>query len=343
MVDTPHSGIAHFELNGNPEVPINAAFDDLDENASGYIFKTITAAHDFTTDLDADGDSLWLRHKTIEFLGTLTADEVITIPLAEQHKIVWNNTAGGFSLTFEANAGSPTLSTVTVPNGAWAHLAVNSLGHVFNTLDTLGDLTISGGTLVAATVDINGGTVDGTVIGGASAAAGSFTTLAASGLISADGGQIAFPATQSASADANTLDDYEEGTFTPNITFATPGDLSVTHSTELGRYTKIGNIVFFTARVITSVWTHTTASGTFRLTGLPFTVSSSPTVTWVCTAHTHTAVLANIASVMGQPVGGQTYMQFQAIRDGSGPLTFNEAVFPSGSNVTIETQGYYAI
>lgn len=150
MVDTPHSGITHFELNGNPEVPINAAFDDLDENASGYIFKTISGDHDFTADLDSDGDSLWFRHKTVELLGTLSADAVITIPLAEQHKIVWNNTSGGFSITFEANAGSPTLSTVTVPNGAWAHLAVNSLGHVFDTLDTLSlaTLTITSGLLL---------------------------------------------------------------------------------------------------------------------------------------------------------------------------------------------------
>jgi hypothetical protein len=41
---------------------------------------------------------------------------------------------------------------------------------------------------VPSTIDINAGTIDGTVIGGSSAAAGSFTTLTASGEITANGG-----------------------------------------------------------------------------------------------------------------------------------------------------------
>jgi hypothetical protein len=121
------------------------------------------------------------------------------------------------------------------------------------------------------TVDINGGTVDGAVIGGASAAAGSFTTLNASGLISANGGQIAFPASQAASADANTLDDYEEGTWTPTFTFVTPGNLSVTYSVRTGVYTKIGRLVAANWVVASSAFTHTTASGNASISGFPFT------------------------------------------------------------------------
>jgi hypothetical protein len=62
------------------------------------------------------------------------------------------------------------------------------------------------------------------------------TTGTFSGLISANGGQIKFPATQSASSDANTLDDYEEGTFTPF-----PG---ITATVNSGSYTKIGRLVY---------------------------------------------------------------------------------------------------
>jgi hypothetical protein len=59
------------------------------------------------------------------------------------------------------------------------------------------DGTVIGGTtpaavttssLVATTADINAGTIDGTVIGGSTAAAGSFTTVTASGEITANGG-----------------------------------------------------------------------------------------------------------------------------------------------------------
>src|SRR5215468_5683367 len=53
-------------------------------------------------------------------------------------------------------------------------------------------------------------------------------------------GQITFPASQNASAGANTLDDYEEGTWTPVLTAATAGNLSVAYSTQLATYTKIG-------------------------------------------------------------------------------------------------------
>lgn len=84
-------------------------------------------------------------------------------------------------------------------------------------------------------------------------------------------GQIAFPATQNASADANTLDDYEEGTWTPVLTFSTPGDVSVTYSVQSGYYTKIGRMVHLGFNLATSAFTHTTASGSLQVTGSPFT------------------------------------------------------------------------
>ncbi len=56
------------------------------------------------------------------------------------------------------------------------------------------------------------------------------------------GGQIAFPATQNASADAHTLDDYEEGTWTPDLQFGS-AKVGLTYSNNNGLYTRIGNIV----------------------------------------------------------------------------------------------------
>jgi hypothetical protein len=49
-------------------------------------------------------------------------------------------------------------------------------------------------------VDINGGAVDGTTIGAAAASSALFTTVGATGLITATGGQIAFPSSQAASS-----------------------------------------------------------------------------------------------------------------------------------------------
>jgi len=71
--------------------------------------------------------------------------------------------------------------------------------------------------------------------------AGSNTLLTASGLIYANAG-IAFPATQVSSADANTLDDYEEGTWTPKNSGGTA--YTLTEGTNTSGYVKIGQIVF---------------------------------------------------------------------------------------------------
>jgi hypothetical protein len=86
--------------------------------------------------------------------------------------------------------------------------------------------------------------------------------------ISSDGvldlaiGQIKFPATQNASSNANTLDDYEEGTFTPNV------GGNATYSKQEGNYTKIGNMVYVRGElIITGIGTGSPE----QILGLPFT------------------------------------------------------------------------
>ena len=83
---------------------------------------------------------------------------------------------------------------------------------------------------------------------------------------------ITFPATQSASADANTLDDYEEGTFTPNVFYS--GTNTPSYNGQVGRYTKIGRIVQIQMYL---GWNENGSTGNLTFTGLPFTsVSINP-------------------------------------------------------------------
>lgn len=96
---------------------------------------------------------------------------------------------------------------------------------------------------------------------------------ATGGVLQLSGG-ITFPATQVSASDPNTLDDYEEGSWTPVLSFDTVGNLSVTYTTQLGWYTKIGNTVTVWFNVLTSAFTHTTSAGNLRLTSLPFTASA---------------------------------------------------------------------
>ena len=99
------------------------------------------------------------------------------------------------------------------------------------------------------------------------------TTMGVGGATpSTSGSGISFPATQSASSDANTLDDYEEGNWTPTLTAGTAPS-SVSYNGRLGRYTKIGRQVTVSCSIqVNSV---TGGSGDFYISGLPFTVFSS--------------------------------------------------------------------
>ena len=86
---------------------------------------------------------------------------------------------------------------------------------------------------------------------------------------STSGAGITFPATQSASSDANTLDDYEEGTWTPTLSRATGGNITAVYDVRIAKYTKIGNLVNISALiVVTSVSSQ--GSGENEIRGLPF-------------------------------------------------------------------------
>jgi hypothetical protein len=85
------------------------------------------------------------------------------------------------------------------------------------------------------------------------------------GVVSLPTGQLQFPATQNASANANTLDDYEEGTWTPTIT-ASSG--TITTASGSGRYTKIGRQISCQCEV--TVTTNGTGAGQL-LVSVPIT------------------------------------------------------------------------
>jgi hypothetical protein len=93
------------------------------------------------------------------------------------------------------------------------------------------------------------------------------------GSTSANGVGITFPATQSASSDVNTLDDYEEGTWTPALRGSgTAGTYTGTGVT--GTYTKTGNMVTVCCR-FSGFSAASGGTGYAQITGLPF-INSAP-------------------------------------------------------------------
>jgi hypothetical protein len=150
--------------------------------------------------------------------------------------------------------------------------ATSGGGGVIVTSDASGDLNIQSGGSTVVAVTSTGVAVTGTLSSsGASTftGTGKFATTIGVGNAtpSASGSGITFPATQSASSDANTLDDYEEGTFT----VTDQSGAGLTFSNNTGRYVKVGGLVYFAMDVIFP----TTASVANIVLSLPFQSGTS--------------------------------------------------------------------
>jgi len=83
---------------------------------------------------------------------------------------------------------------------------------------------------------------------------------------------ITFPATQSASTNVNTLDDYEEGTWTPSAG-SESGVLTATYGVRTGKYVKIGRWVWCGFDI--QLASRTVTGSLAFLYGLPFAVANN--------------------------------------------------------------------
>ena len=111
-------------------------------------------------------------------------------------------------------------------------------------------------------------TTDALTVGGAVVAGGAVTAGGQLIISGASAGQIVFPASQNASANANTLDDYEEGSWTP--TDASGAALSF--SAAEGSYIKIGQMVTVAAHI---QWPATADGSDAKIGSLPFTIQNT--------------------------------------------------------------------
>ena len=164
-----------------------------------------------------------------------------------------------------------------------------------------------------------------------SGASASLTNAALGGITDLSGGRLKFPATQVPSTDANTLDDYEEGTFTPTLLF---GGLAIgmTFSTQLGRYTKIGRTVFYEIRMVLTA--KGSSTGTATVGGLPFTAVAAPGALAVTQLNNVNALNTPSATV----TAGSAAMGLSNF-NGTGLAVLTDAAF--NSNSVIVLTGFY--
>jgi hypothetical protein len=124
------------------------------------------------------------------------------------------------------------------------------------------------------------------------------------GNVSASG--ITFPATQSASSDANTLDDYEEGTWTPAY-----GDLGGpvgTTTVDGAVYRKIGNLVVATCDITLTTKGTTTGGDLALIHGLPFTAISAVSGIGGASVDFFATLNQNITYISGTQQGDTTIL-----------------------------------
>jgi hypothetical protein len=137
---------------------------------------------------------------------------------------------------------------------------------------------------------------------------------------------ITFPATQSASSDANTLDDYEEGTWTPQIAGdATQG--AGTYTQQVGTYTKIGRVVYLQGNIS---WTAHTGVGNMLLWNFPFTSNTTAGVEHAVSFSTINNITIPASSVVVGLMGNnKTYADLRCYALGTGVA----------NNIALDTAG----
>jgi hypothetical protein len=136
-------------------------------------------------------------------------------------------------------------------------------------------------------------------------------------------GKIQFPATQSPSTDVHTLDDYEEGTWTPTLTFG-GASVGITYNQRVGAYIKIGKLVHVSARIILT--NKGSSTGTAGFTGLPFTCADNGNTTQYTMHCGYWASLAAAAIPGGYVVQNQTNIVMVSVASGTSVTGFDNTV-----------------
>jgi hypothetical protein len=143
---------------------------------------------------------------------------------------------------------------------------------------------------------------------------------------SASGSGVSFPATQDPSTDANTLDDYEEGSWSPVITGSSGAG---TYNDQAGTYVKVGKLVVVNFQIALS--TKNTLAGDITLSNLPFTTLNNGGGGFRPSPAIRTTNLVSVTGTVGGfALVNSTNLQLQ-INNNGGSSNLNASNLPTSS------------
>ena len=125
------------------------------------------------------------------------------------------------------------------------------------------------------------------------------------------------------------------GSWTPVITFTTPGNQSIAYSVQIGNYIKEGNKVTLQCSITTSTFTHSTASGSLALTGLPFTPKTQTSISFPAAVEWSGITKSGYTSVIARAVSGSTTVQFIGSGSGQPAAALDTTWLPTGGTVAL--------
>lgn len=124
------------------------------------------------------------------------------------------------------------------------------------------------------------------------------------------------------------LDDYEAGSFVPQVADATSGGNVGSAATALGTYTKVGRVVHFEITLADIDTTGMTSGNTFYIRNLPFVQSSGGTFAQL-TAKTDNVTFND--GIVGSVVGGQNNAYLVSLRSANTDVNRQVAHITSGT------------
>ena len=130
------------------------------------------------------------------------------------------------------------------------------------------------------------------------------------------------------------LDDYEEGPWTPTVQGTTTAG-TATYAAQSGKYTKIGNKVFWECYVS---WSSGTGAGNLYVYGLPFTNGGS-TYSACTIGYIHNFTLRSGHTPTGLTGSNATFLYFYEVPSGGG--TNQQLVYDSEASMILS--GHYQI